>query len=273
MRKVVLVAFVLSAITLAGCVGGGSSSDTGTTTSPDNGASDTNVSDGGGSGGSGTDDGDSGDGAGSGSGSGSDGDDGPRTPDDAVPGLEPADTGEGMAHYQFTSTSDFAFNGFFSLVLEMGPCQDDLTPAPVGESCADFFNFTVKRDIKLVEVAVTWESDRTDLNVVIHNENGKDIDNSGHGQVFINQFCNNPVISECIFIFPPNGTTWEYLFLNPTELEDGGPGTWTIEIQDRNNWRTEHAGTMTGGEGPEYTIDMWFYTVNAMPSNHPEKSG
>lgn len=182
-------------------------------------------------------------------------DDGPRTPDDAM-AVAPVETGEGWAHYQLDRSTTFALNAFYANI----------------DSDVYRHNLTLQGDETLVEVLISWESEQMDMNMLVLNEDGKTMDNSAHGQVFINQFCG--LIGECIFVFPPNGTTWEYINFGAELIEEGRTGQWTIHIEERNNWEAGHVQQQaTGDGGIPYTLDVWVHTVPAEPTQHPERGG
>lgn len=260
---VALVAALLVAPVLAGCVGS-DGSETGPAAAPGdpepaspNGSEDA------------PDDGSSGPG-GSEDGNGTGESPPARTPDDAMEPA-PADAEPGMAHFRIEETSQFAFHAD---VVDVGECGTSVqsNPVPAGSQCSDRFNLTLRNDVTRVEVLVQWEGERTDLNLLLNDPNGKNIESSSHGQVFINRVCEHPAnpIGECIFVWAPNGTTWEYVTLPAEKVE---PGTWTIHVGDKNNFEQGHVESAAGqGEGVPYTLDVWVYTVEADPVHDPTRS-
>lgn len=188
-----------------------------------------------------------------------------RTPDDALPGHEPDRAGNGSAYWNITGRSQLAANALF---YGAGPCASDtfLGPAPVGSECDDGYDLSLKGDETLVEARLTWGSNRTDLNLHLRDPSGRYVDNSVHGQVFVNKLCQT--IGECIFVFPPNGTTWEHVDAIQPELF---AGAWSLNVTERNNWRTDHVeAAATGGDSVPYTLEVWVSTVpGAEPTHDP----
>lgn len=179
----------------------------------------------------------------------------------------PIEVGHGFAHWRITGESQLAANPLF---FGVGACERSFGPytVPVGSRCVDTYNLTVSDPDTLVEVRLTWESNRTDLNLLVRNAEG-DMYASVHGQVFVNKVCEHQVnpIGECVFLFAPNGTRWEYVSLGDDRLT---PGEWTIEVHDQNNWRADHAAALAGGEPPTYTLDVWVYRLpDAEPTHDP----
>lgn len=258
-----LLVLVLVTLPLAGCIGsGGSAGPSASPSAPDEAGDDprqtpdgtTNASD------------EPGEASGSETGS---QEETARVPTDAMD-ADPVETGDGWAHFQMEESSRFAFGAFFALVLEAGPCEDNVGPAPVGGRCSRTYNLTLQGDVEMIEVRLTWESERTDLFLGLSDPNGKTIDEGRHGQVFINDVC-DATVGSCLYFFPPNGTTWEYVALGADKLQPDG--AWSITVRDQNNWETGHVQGMAGGEGPTYTLDVWVYTVSAEPTHNPLTEG
>lgn len=187
----------------------------------------------------------------------------PRVPVDALD-VEPAQTGEGWARFDLEGTSDFAFNTYS---FDTGACSSTAggQPLPVGNRCNDVYNLTLQGDETRVEAVLTWESEMTDLHMYFLDDNGKKVEDSTHGQVFINDVCATAA-SDCLYFFPPNASTWEYLRLTDDIL---GAGEWGLEVDDRNNWDSAHASTLAGGEGPAYQLSVWVHTVPPTETHHP----
>lgn len=191
------------------------------------------------------------------------------TPDDAIPGHTPAHTEHGVAYWNITGHSQLSVDaGFFG---GAGACPTTfIVGLPAGDQCVDTYNLTLDGTETLVEVRLSWESDLTDLNLLLRDAQGEIVNNSVHGQVFINEVCEAPLnpFGECLFTFTPNGTTQEYLSADASQL---AAGDWSIEVLDANNWRPEHVtDAATGGDGVPYTLEVWVSTLpGAEPTHDP----
>lgn len=266
--RVLPVVLLLPLLALAGCLGspdaGGPADDAGTAgDGPDDGST-TDGGDGatGDGGGGGTGDGD---GAGTGDGAPGDADgDGeganasePRTPTDAMPGREPADSGDGWAKFEVAG--------------EANPRAGvDAASQCLFEPCVRFIPLTVRGDETLIEVALTWDSEMADIDLAIQDGRNNSVVSSSHGQVFYNQVCEQvPVLGECVFI-EPNGTTWEHVVVEADQTATAGTvGTeWAVVVKSDNVWSPEAVAALGDG-GAAFTLEVWVHTVPAEASHQP----
>lgn len=238
---------VAAALVFAGCIGGsgsdapaepqGGADDGGTDTgssADDGGGSQDGADDGGASGDDGSSDGDD------------DASDAPRTPDQAMPGYGPAETGEDWARYEIEGTADFSIS-IYALRAEM----DDT-----------MYNLTVRKDVERVEAVLTWESEFSDLNLHLVNDRGQRVLSSAHGMVATDPVGSLPLIT-------PNGTTWEYLTWT-TDQEATQPGEYNLEVSEWNNWDPEAAaGNTPASDGLSYALTVWVSTTPTEPANRP----
>lgn len=252
MRRTVVVLVIFAALALAGCIGSGSSDGSSAQGNDDPGTSDPD--------GSQDDAGTSGDqDEGDSDQEGPDGDDGAsandtRTPSDAMPGQDPAETAEGMAHFSIQEQANPAARTSF--VGQAGTCQDSIqgNPIPAGELCTWRYNFTVAGDETRVAIALDWDSEMADLSLRFVDDRGTSVMGSEHGMVAA-----EPVSG---FILPPNGTTWEYIRFS-SDFEVIEPGDYTIEVEEYNIWDPQSA------TGLPWTLDVWVYTVPTDATHHP----
>lgn len=237
---------VAAALVSAGCIGGsgsdapaqpqGGADDGGTDTgsSPDDGGTQDGADDGGASGDDGSSDG------------GDNATDGPRTPDQAMPGYEPSETGEDWARYEIQGTADFSIS-----IYALRANLDDT-----------MYNLTVRKDVERVEALLTWESDLSDLNLHLVNDRGERMLSSAHGMVATDPVGSLPLIT-------PNGTTWEYLTWT-TAQEATPPGDYNLEVSEWNNWDPQAAaGNTPASDGLPYALVVWVYTTPTEPANRP----
>lgn len=249
MRKAIWMLLVLATVLVAGCVGSSGDSSSPSAAPGQDDAEETSG-----------DDAATGD-AENASGSTDTGDDGsgtteddpaPRTPSDAMPDREPAETGEGWARYEIAGHSTFAMDNWYA---QGGACGQTLP-----DGCNYYYNLTVRKDVTLVEAQLTWDSEYVDIDLHYHNSDDKELEASQHGQVFTDQLPDDGG-------FGGNGTTWEYL---TTSADEYGAGDYYLRVREKNNWDPQNlVGLTPAGDGVPYTLTVWVHTVPAEPSNHP----
>lgn len=155
----------------------------------------------------------------------------PRTPDDAMPGHEPADTTEGMAHFSIEAEAKplQEVPGVCAIFLRVG----------VDAERQEFFptirNQTIHNpgDLTFFDIHLSADSDLTDVSMELKNETGE------------------TVASADAFAH-----TGEYLFYAP---EEGKAQDYTLEIWQSCADPTDRS----------YTVDLWFWTTDDWQVNYP----
>lgn len=181
-------------------------------------------------------------------------------PAEAMPDRDPAETGDGWAHFEIQDTAAFAFRWYVGSAGTCGSSAGGVT-LPPGTGCTFTYNFTLQEGVTLVEVALTWDSDLTNLNLKLLDDNGASLQESTHGM----EAATLPLQNS-------NGSTWEYLRFGGDTYE---PQPMGIEVREYNNWDPAavqgYIDRQTGGDGGlPYTLDVWVYTVPQDPSHHPD---
>lgn len=249
MRKATWVLLVLATVLVAGCVGSSGDSSSPSAAPGQDDAQETSGED------ASTDGSQDASGSSEAAGNGSEitGEDPePRTPSDAMPGYEPAETGDGWARFEITGHSVFAVDNWYA---QGGACGE-IRP----DGCNYHYNLTVQGDVTLVEAQLTWDSEYVDIDLHYHNSDDKELEGSRHGQVFTDQLPGDGS-------FGGNGTTWEHL---TTSADEYGAGDYYFRVREKNNWDPDNvAGLTPAGDGVPYTLTVWVHTVPAEPSNHP----
>lgn len=228
----VAIALLFAALALAGCVGGSGqpgpdAGDAGPTAdgSDDQNTSPTDGTDGTVDDGSDVDDGSGGDGA-------SDEDvPPPRTPADALPGHEPVDTAEGMAHY--------VIQGQAKPMTEVPGLCGGLLRAGMDAESQELFptiaNLTIHDpgDVAFFDVYLSAGSGYTDLSMTLWNQSGGSV---AEADSF--------------------GSTNEYLFWQP---KAGAGQDYGLEI-----WQACADPTDLS-----YTLEVWVWTAEDWNASHP----
>lgn len=184
----------------------------------------------------------------------------PRTPREAMPDRDPAETGPGWVRFEVQGTAEFAVDNWYA---QAGSCQEDYfgVPWPPGRGCSDRYNLTLQDDVQVVEVVLTWSSERADLNLHLLTSKGEELESSTHGQEFTDQLPADGT-------FAPNGTQWEYL---DTSAAEHGAGEFVVEVSESNNWDAASLqGTLGTGDGLAYTLEVWVSTVDRPLEHRPD---
>lgn len=264
-RAVLLVALVMLIPAIAGCVG--SQSQPGSQDPAADGTDADTTDDGSdaGSSGDGADDGSGSSEApssdeGDGSGDGSDEPAGYRTPDAAMPNLEPAATGDGWARWEIQGTARTAVNYY---AVEAGSCGA-LTPAPgdpTGSVCAYDYNVTLRSDVTRVEAVLTWDSDTTNLDLFLVDSTGDRVTTSTHGM-------EAAPTDTLPLLLASNGTQWEHIAVPGEALE---MKDYVVRVQERNVWDPQAAQ-----DGLTFNLMVWVHTApvdGTCPTWEPDPCG
>lgn len=250
-RAVLLVALLMMIPAIAGCVGSQSQSgSSGPATSDGSGADGSDDTSDAGSSDDGSSDAGSSDGS-DGSGDADDGSTGYRTPDAAMPNQEPAATGDGWARWEIQDTTRFATAYY---IVRAGNCGGEAPTAldPSGHACTYEYNLTLQGDETRVEALLTWDSDKTDLNLQLVDARDDLLAASSHGM--------EASPDALPLLMAPNGTQWEHIAAeDPEKLKKG---EYRFRVQEVNNWDPQAVAGETPAEEPmQYNLIVWVHTA------------